>query len=115
MTGGLPALTGASMADKREALRRDHDELRRGLVLEPRGHNAIVLAFMMEPCDPNADLGVVFANDAGYLGMCGHGAIGVATIAVMTGKVQAVEPVTEVVLDRGLHRVWRGELSENPP
>ncbi|HEB52631.1 MAG TPA: proline racemase [bacterium] len=99
VTGGLPRLRGSSMADKREQLRREHDDLRRSLVFEPRGHDAIVLAYLVPPSDPAADLGVVFANDAGYLGMCGHGAIGVATVAVATGVVAAVEPVTEVVLD----------------
>jgi proline racemase len=99
VTGGLPSVAGATMADKRAELQRAHDELRRALVLEPRGHDAIVLALLLPPCAPGAHLGVVFANDAGYLGMCGHGAIGVATVAVATGMVAAVEPVTEVVLD----------------
>lgn len=99
VTGGLPEIEGATMVEKREALRRDHDHLRRGLVLEPRGHDAIIVAYLMEPCAAGADLGVVFANDAGYLGMCGHGAIGVATVAVTTGQVKAVEGITEVVLD----------------
>lgn len=99
VTGGVPPVRGATMADKRAALQRDHDHLRRALVLEPRGHDAIVLAYLLPPCDPAADLGVVFANDAGYLGMCGHGAIGVATIAVALGMVPAVQPVTEVRLD----------------
>lgn len=99
ITGGLPEIEGETMAARRDALQRDHDEIRRGLVHEPRGHEAIVLAYLMEPCDPSADVGVVFANDAGYLGMCGHGAIGVATIAVTTGTVALVEPVTEVALD----------------
>ena len=48
-------------------------------MLEPRGHNAIVAAYLLPPCEPEAHLGVVFANDVSYLGMCGHGAIGVAT------------------------------------
>jgi proline racemase len=99
VTGGLPPIRGATMADKRATLQRDHDHVRRALVLEPRGHDAIVLAYLLPPCDPTADLGVVFANDAGYLGMCGHGAIGVATVAVATGMVKAVEPITEVRLD----------------
>lgn len=99
VTGGLPPVAGATMAERRAALQRDHDELRRALVLEPRGHDAIVLALLQPPCAPGAHLGVVFANDVGYLGMCGHGAIGVATVAVATGMVPAVEPVTEVVLD----------------
>ena len=99
VTNGLPPIPGASMVEKRSHLQRHHDELRRALVLEPRGHDAIVLAYLLPPCDPRAQLGVVFANDAGYLGMCGHGAIGVATVAVAAGLVGAVEPVTDVVLD----------------
>ena len=99
VTGGLPPIPGATMADKRRALQESYDHLRRALVLEPRGHDAIVLAYLLPPCTPGAHLGVVFANDAGYLGMCGHGAIGVATVAVAMGMVPAVEPVTELVLD----------------
>jgi proline racemase len=99
VTGGLPPIPGATMAEKRAALQRDCDHLRRALVLEPRGHDAIVLAYLLPPCAPGAHLGVVFANDAGYLGMCGHGAIGVATVAVAMGMVAAVEPVTEIRLD----------------
>ncbi len=99
VTGGLPVVAGATMAEKRAAMQRDCDHLRRALVLEPRGHDAIVLAFLLPPCAPGAHLGVVFANDAGYLGMCGHGAIGVATVAVATGMVPAVEPFTDLVLD----------------
>lgn len=99
VTGGLPPIPGATMAEKRAALQRSHDHLRRALVLEPRGHDAIVLAFLLPPCAPDAQLGVVFANDAGYLGMCGHGAIGVATVAVATGMVAATEPVTQLRLD----------------
>jgi proline racemase len=99
VTGGLPAIAGATMLEKRGALQRDFDHVRRALVLEPRGHDAIVLAFLLPPCAPGAHLGVVFANDAGYLGMCGHGAIGVATVAVAMGMVPAQEPVTELALD----------------
>lgn len=99
VTGGLPFVPGATMAERRAHLQAHHDTLRRALVLEPRGHDAIVLAYLLPPCDPKAHLGVVFANDAGYLGMCGHGAIGVATVAVAMGMVAAKEPLTDVVLD----------------
>ncbi len=99
LTGGLPAVRGATMAEKREQLRLHHDHLRRALVHEPRGHDAIVLAYLLPPCDPKAHLGVVFANDVGYLGTCGHGSIGVAMVAVATGMVPAVAPETTVVLD----------------
>jgi proline racemase len=99
VTGGLPPIPGSTMAEKRAHLAAAHDHLRRALVLEPRGHDAIVLAYLVPPCAPEAQLGVVFANDAGHLGMCGHGAIGVATVAVAMGMVPAAEPVTSVALD----------------
>jgi proline racemase len=99
ITGGLSPVTGRTMLEKRAFLQQHHDDLRRALVLEPRGHSAIVVAFLLPPCDPQAQLGVVFANDVSYLGMCGHGAIGVATVAVALGMIAPVEPVTQVVLD----------------
>ena len=99
ITGGLPMIRGKTMADKRDELHLHHDSIRRSLVLEPRGHDAIILAFLLPPTREDADLGVVFANDAGYLGMCGHGAIGLATTAVAMGLVPTVEPITEIVLD----------------
>lgn len=99
VTGGMPPIPGTTMAGKRAHLQQSFDHLRKALVLEPRGHDAIVIALLLPPCRPEAHFGVVFGNDAGYLGMCGHGAIGVATAAVATGMVSAVEPVTSVVLD----------------
>jgi len=99
ITGGLPMIRGATMAEKRDELERLHDPIRRSLVLEPRGHDAIILAYLLPPTREDADLGVVFANDAGYLGMCGHGAIGLATTAVAMGLVPTVAPVTEIALD----------------
>ena len=99
VTGGLPQIRGATMAEKRDALKRDHDHIRRALVLEPRGHDAVIVAYLLPPTREDADLGVVFVNDAGYLGMCGHGSIGLATTAVAMGMVPAVEPYTTIKLD----------------
>ena len=99
VTGGLPEVPGDTMAAKRAWLRDNADWTRTGLVLEPRGHDAIVLAYLLPACDAAADIGVVFANDAGYLGMCGHGTIGVVSALIETGRIPVVEPETKVVLD----------------
>jgi proline racemase len=99
VTGGLPEIPGDSMAAKRTWLRDNLDWLRTALVLEPRGHDAIVLAYLIPPVSEEADIGVVFSNDADYLGMCGHGTIGVVTSLIATGKIEAQEPETRVVLD----------------
>ncbi|SFU01629.1 4-hydroxyproline epimerase [Halomonas saccharevitans] len=73
---GFPYLPGSTMAEKRDALRESHDEWRRASMLEPRGHDVLVGALYCEPTSPDATCGVIFFNNTGYLGMCGHGTIG---------------------------------------
>lgn len=86
VVSGFPELRGGTMAERREDFRERFDELRRGLILEPRGHEAIVGAVLTEPFDREFDAGVIFFNDAGYLGMCGHGIIGVAATLRFLGR-----------------------------
>ncbi|WP_236190730.1 4-hydroxyproline epimerase [Pseudomonas pharyngis] len=73
---GFPDLPGRTMAEKRDALRNQHDQWRRACLLEPRGNDVLVGALYCEPVSPDATCGVIFFNNAGYLGMCGHGTIG---------------------------------------
>ena len=61
------------MAARRESMRRDADHLRRAVICEPRGHDALVGAMLTPPTEPNSIAGVIFFNNVGYLGMCGHG------------------------------------------
>jgi proline racemase len=86
--GGWPQPDGATMAERRDALRRDHDHLRRAVVLEPRGHDAIVGALLTPPVMPGSLAGVVFFDNGGYLGMCGHGTIGVVRTLAYLGRLQ---------------------------
>jgi 4-hydroxyproline epimerase len=88
---GLPALASTTVAGKADELRREHDGLRAGIAREPRGHEALVGAFLFEPDRRDADLGVVFFNNAGYLGMCGHGTIGVVASLAHLGKLKPGE------------------------
>lgn len=84
---GWPEPAGATMAERRETLRREHDAVRRAVVCEPRGHDAIVGALLTTPVTPGALAGVVFFNDVGYLGMCGHGLIGVVRTLEFLGRI----------------------------
>lgn len=86
IVAGFPELAGATMAERRESFRRDFDHLRRGVVLEPRGHDAVVGALLTTAVTPGADAGVIFFNDADYLGMCGHGTMGVAETLRYLGR-----------------------------
>ncbi len=84
---GWPEPAGATVAERRETMRRTQDHLRRAVVLEPRGHDAIVGALLVPPDRPEAAAGVVFFNDVSYLGMCGHGTIGVVRTLAYLGRI----------------------------
>jgi Proline racemase len=97
---GFPAIPGASMMEKKQYLSQNMDHLRRALVLEPRGHADMFGAVVTAPTKPgSADLGVIFMDGGGYLNMCGHGSIGVATTAVYRKLVEVKEPYTTIVLE----------------
>jgi 4-hydroxyproline epimerase len=70
---GGPPLGSGSLTERRERFRREHDRFRSAVVNEPRGSEAIVGALLCEPNDPSCATGVIFFNNVGYLGMCGHG------------------------------------------
>jgi proline racemase len=99
IVGGIGELPGDTMLERKLRLERDHDEIRQMLMNEPRGHGAMSGAILQTPCRQDADWGVVFVEVSGYLPMCGHGTIGVATVLVETGRVAVTEPETVVRLD----------------
>jgi proline racemase len=86
VVSGFPTLEGSTMMNRREDFRARFDYLRTGLIKEPRGHDAIVGALLTPPVSEGADAGVIYFNDAGYLGMCGHGTIGVAETLRYLGR-----------------------------
>lgn len=85
---GWPDAGGDTVLARREAMRRTHEAFRRATVLEPRGHDAIVGAVLVPAERPEAVTGVVFFNDVSWLGMCGHGTIGVVRTLQHLGRVQ---------------------------
>ena len=99
ITGGLPELAGETILERRRAMIERFDHLRTALMWEPRGHADMYGCIVTAPVSPKADFGVLFLHNEGYSSMCGHGIIGVTTVAVETGMVKAVEPVTTVRID----------------
>ena len=85
---GGPDLGGGSVRDRLAKFRESHDRFRSGVVNEPRGSDAIVGALLCEPSDPACQTGVIFFNNVGYLGMCGHGTIGLVATLAHLGKIQ---------------------------
>lgn len=86
LSGG-PHLGSGPLATRLETLRTHHDLYRRAILCEPRGSEVLVGAMLVEPVDPAAAAGVIFFNNAGYLGMCGHGMIGVAATLSYLGQI----------------------------
>jgi len=84
VVSGGPDLPRGPLAERVACLRDKHDHFRRSVVLEPRGSDVMVGALLCEPHAADCVAGVIFFNNVGYLGMCGHGLIGVvATLAEM--------------------------------
>lgn len=84
---GGPDLGGGSMAERRERFRRDFDRFRSAVVNEPRGSDPVVGALLCTPDDPACAAGVIFFNNVGYLGMCGHGTIGLVATLLHLGRI----------------------------
>lgn len=85
---GAPDFGAGSMADRLEVFRREHDAFRSAVVNEPRGSDVLVGAVLLEPVDAASAAGVIFFNNVGYLGMCGHGTIGLIATLAYLGRIQ---------------------------
>ncbi|MGN6674533.1 MAG: proline racemase family protein [Thermomicrobiales bacterium] len=99
VTAGVPPLPGATMLERRAAMRERHDDLRRLLMWEPRGHADMYGCLLTPPVTPGAAFGVLFMHNEGYSTMCGHGVIALTTALLETGMVAPTAPVTEVGYD----------------
>jgi trans-L-3-hydroxyproline dehydratase len=113
ITGGLPEVKGGTILDRRRYVREPLDHLRTALMWEPRGHADMYGCIVTPPMSAEADFGVLFLHNEGYSSMCGHGIIAVTTVAVQTGMIDAVEPVTTVRIDAPAGRVTAHARLEN--
>jgi proline racemase len=104
---GYPELRGATILEKRRDAHERFDDLRRMLMLEPRGHAGMYGVIPTAPCHPDADLAVLFTHQEGYSTMCGHATIAIGRWAVDTGRVAMVDGCARFGLEApcGLVRV----------
>ena len=86
---GGPDLGGGALSDRCARFQKEFDRYRAAVVNEPRGSDVYVGALLVPPLDRSAAAGVIFFNNVGYLGMCGHGTIGVVTTLAYLGRIQA--------------------------
>jgi 4-hydroxyproline epimerase len=88
---GGPPLGGGTAAQRLEVFRKDHDSFRSAVVNEPHSSNVLVGALLLEPSDPSCAAAVIFFTPVGYLGMCGHGTIGLMATLAHLGRIQPGE------------------------
>lgn len=113
VVSGGPDLGKGPLAERRERFRRDHDAFRSAVVNEPRGSDVLVGALLCGPSDPSCAAGVIFFNNVGALGMCGHGTIGLVATLAHLGRLRPgdhrietpVGVVTATLLDSGEVRI----------
>jgi 4-hydroxyproline epimerase len=88
VVAGGPDLGTGTLAERLANFRTHHDRFRSAVVNEPRGSDAVVGALLCEPVDPSCSAGVIFFNNVGYLGMCGHGTIGLGATLAYLGRIK---------------------------
>jgi 4-hydroxyproline epimerase len=92
---GGPDLGVGSMAERAKRFAAEFDRYRSAIVNEPRGADYLVGALLCEPVNPAAACGVIFFNNVGMLGMCGHGTIGMIETLKHLGRIQTGAHILE--------------------
>jgi proline racemase len=109
VTGGVPAIPGRDALEKRRWAMEHLDEVRRLLVMEPRGHADMYGGFPFPPEDGGADLGVLFFHNDGFSTACGHGTIALVAWGLergpLAGRADGEHEVT-VDVPSGRLRTW---------
>jgi 4-hydroxyproline epimerase len=89
VVAGGPELGAGPLSERLALLRAGHDNFRSAVVCEPRGSDVLVGALLCQPHAPDCAAGVIFFNNVGYLGMCGHGTIGLVASLAFMGRIAA--------------------------
>ncbi|MFK7820090.1 MAG: proline racemase family protein [Planctomycetaceae bacterium] len=97
---GLPDLGPGSILDRSKVFGEQFDHIRSAIVNEPRGSDVIVGALLLESHEPDCETGVVYFNNAGVIGMCGHGTIGLMVTLKHLGRIEPGEYQLETTVGR---------------
>jgi trans-L-3-hydroxyproline dehydratase len=112
VTGGFPELPGDTILAKRRYAREHCDNLRKTLILEPRGHADMYGCVLTPPVTPDGDIGVLFLHNEGFSTMCGHGIIGLVKVGLDCGLIDADEK-SRIQIDTPAGRVSAAASIEN--
>lgn len=99
VTAGYPELPGRNILERRRAALQHHDDLRKILMWEPRGHADMYGGILVPPDHAEAQAGILFMHNEGYSTMCGHGTIALATALIETGAIPCAGVETPIGID----------------
>lgn len=105
ITSGFPPIPGKTILEKRDYILKNHDNLRKLMMLEPRGHSGMYGCILVDPVTEDGDLGVLFTHNGGLSSMCGHGIIAVTKVAIETGMILAEDGIKVVKIDSPAGRI----------
>lgn len=88
IVAGGPALGGGPLPERRARFAQEFDSFRSAIVNEPRGSDVMVGALLCEPLESTSAAAVIYFNNVGYLGMCGHGTIGLVIALAHLGRIK---------------------------
>lgn len=96
---GAPKIEAKSVLEYRQKMLAEHDDFRKKIMWEPRGHADMYGLILLPSERPDSDFGVLFLHNEGYSTMCGHATIAIAKLAIMLGWVEKQEPLTKMKID----------------
>ena len=96
---GAPKIVAHSVLKYRQEMSEKHDDFRKKIMWEPRGHADMYGLILLPPERPDSDFGVLFLHNEGYSTMCGHATIAIAKLAVTLGWVKKEAPITKMKID----------------
>jgi trans-L-3-hydroxyproline dehydratase len=105
VTSGLPPIIGNTILEKRDYMLKNYDNLRKLMMLEPRGHSGMYGCILVDAVTEDGDFGVLFTHNEGLSSMCGHGIIAVTKVAIQTGMIVAKEGQNIVKIDAPAGRI----------
>lgn len=113
LVGGIPKIKGKTMQEKQDYFKTHYDPLRSTMLKEPRGFAGLLGAVLTEPCDPEADVGVIYLWTGGYFSACGDSTYSCSAALIELGMIEVVEPITSIIFDTVTGLVKTDVIIEN--
>jgi proline racemase len=99
IVGGVLPPAGATLYEQMQCMRRDHDDVRRLLLCEPRGSVARHVNLLVPAVDTGCQIGAIIMEPTEYVPSSGSNLICIATVLLETGIVPMQEPETIVHIE----------------